>query len=102
MSVPTERSDVRAPARISEGDASALRAVLVDHRRARADQIEALLLLAADGAEVERRELVLARLFLPTSRPPWPDWTTARTGGAFGAPSPSAPRGCRRRREPAS
>ena len=65
MSVPTARLGDRALGGISEGDAAALRAALLDHRRARADQIEALLLLAATGADVvERRELVLAQAVL--------------------------------------
>jgi RNA polymerase-binding transcription factor DksA len=55
----------RARAGVPEADAVALRSALVEHRRARADQIEALLLLAEGGADaVDRREFVVARAVL--------------------------------------
>lgn len=65
MSVPTALPGGRARGGVSDTDASALRATLLDHRRARADQIEALLLLAEAGAGGgDRRELVIARAVL--------------------------------------
>ena len=51
---------------VSKADATALRAILQEHRRARADQIEALLWLYDDAAAdpVDARELVVARAVL--------------------------------------
>jgi hypothetical protein len=65
MSIPTALPGGRARGRVSEQDAVALRSALIEHRRARADQIEALLLLAEAGADgLDRRELVVARAVL--------------------------------------
>jgi RNA polymerase-binding transcription factor DksA len=59
MSIPTALPGGSARGGVSDADAAALRAALLDHRRARADQIEALMLLGSD-----RRELVIARAVL--------------------------------------
>ena len=65
MSIPTAMPGGRAQGGVPEEAAVALRAALMEHRRARADQIEALLLLAEAGADVvDRRELVVARAVL--------------------------------------
>ena len=63
MSIPTALPGSRGG--VSAADAAALRADLLEHRRARADQIEALRLLAeADSDNVDRRELVIAQAVL--------------------------------------
>ena len=65
MSIPTALPGGRAVRGVSDTDAASLRATLLEHRRARADQIEALLLLSEAGAGGgDRRELVIARAVL--------------------------------------
>ena len=65
MSIPTALPGGSASGGVPDTDVAALRATLLDHRRARADQIEALLLLSEAGVDgVDKRELVIARAIL--------------------------------------
>ena len=65
MSIPTALPGGRRLRPVPDTDAAALRSSWLEHRRARADQIEALLLLAEAGAGGgDRRELVIARAVL--------------------------------------
>jgi hypothetical protein len=67
MTVPTSSRGPPVRGRIAEADARALRAILLEHQRARTDQIEALLWQyggAGGTAEADARELVVARMVL--------------------------------------